>query len=616
MSRLQEACFLAKEGFAIFPIKAGTKAPPLVKDWPAQATTKRAQINTWWNKWPDANIGIHCEGLLVIDVDVKKDGDASLAALEAIQELPDTLTTRTPTGGRHLIYKLPEGHAGVQNGVDVLGKGLDIRSTHGYVVAPGSTVEAGGYTTNDWRMAPTPAPGWLVQECGTFTKREHAPVMNIPPADQHIMDRAEEWLKKAERSVQGAGGDETAYRVACGLRDFGLSYAQACDLMRSDAWDNGCGWRAGWLEQKPIASAYRYAAKEPGSKVAAVSDFEVSDEPPAPAKKRVSRLVGFSDVVATLHKRSPYLIKNVLYCRTFAQMYGAPGNGKTFLALDMAFHIAVGRQWNGYPVKQSPVIYIAFEGMGGLWKRFAAIQKHYGVKDAPLYLLNGSGLDLRKPEDRKQLGEDIKTLDVRPGLIVLDTFARAMAGSGGDENSAQDVGAYLDAIEGLIDAGICVLHLHHPGKDSSRGGRGSSAVFGALDTEFEIANFEIKTTKQRDVELIDPVAFKLEPVNLGLDEDGDPIVSCVVIPSDGPAVVRTMPKGNAKLVWSALCRISPDGAPVKRLDLLGACKLFLPQTRARAAFAEALDQLDARNMLTYDNNIVRRKLDLKGTDDA
>lgn len=611
MTRLQEAMTLAQEGFAVFPIKPGVKAPPLIKDWPEYATTDRGQINTWWNKWPDANIGIHCKGLLVVDVDVKKDGDASLEYLEEFADFPMTLTTVTPTGGRHLIYQLPEGHAGVQNGVDVLGKGLDIRSTHGYIVAPGSTVDAGDYITDGVSMSM--APDWLVQDCGTFTKREHEPVMNIPDADEQVMSRAEVWLESADRSVQGAGGDETAYKVACGLRDFGLSYAQACDLMRSDAWDNGCGWRAGWLEQKPIASAYRYASNQPGTKVALASDFEVSEPEPQPV--RVSRLVSFGDVAEKLRSQSPYLIKNVLYQRSFAQMYGQPGNGKTFLALDMGFHIAAGRQWNGYPTRQCPVIYIAFEGTGGLWKRFAAIQKHYRVQDVPLYLLNGSGMDLRKPEDRKQLGEDIKSLDVRPGLIILDTFARAMAGSGGDENSAQDVGAYLDAIEGLIDAGICVMHLHHPGKDSSKGGRGSSAIFGALDTEFEIANFEIKTTKQRDVELVDPIAFKLEPVNLGLDPDGDPVMSCVVIPSAGPAVVRTMPKGNAKLVWAALCRLSPNGAPVNRADLLGACKLFLPQTRARAAFAESLDQLDARNMLTYDNNIVRRKLDLKGDDD-
>ena len=599
-NKITAALSLAGLGFAVFPLHALAKAPPLVKDWPNQATTSKTDIGIWWIKWPEANIGIHCEGLLVVDVDVKKDGDASLAALEDISPLPPTLTTKTPTGGRHLFYRLPKGHPGVQNGVDVLGKGLDIRSMHGYVVAPGSEVEAGRYVFAGADEIAA-APDWLVQECGRFTEREHKPDVNIPDADESIVTRASEWLESAPRSVQGAGGDETAYKVACGLRDFGLSYLQTCELMRSLAWDEGCGWRAGWLEQKPIASAYRYATSKPGSKVALASDFEVSDEP---VEAKPGRVVSFSDVVNVQRNQRPYLIKNVLYRGTITQMYGVPGRGKTFLALDMGFHIACGRPWHGYPVKQAPVLYIAFEGIGGLWKRFAALQKQYHTDNAPLFLMDGSGIDLRQAADRKQLGADINAMEHKPGLIVIDTFHQALAG--GDENSSQDVGHYLTAIGGLISHGIGVMHLHHPGKDSSRGGRGSSAMFGALDTEFEIADFQVNIKKQRDVELVDAIPFKLKQVEIGLDDDGDPITSCVVMESAGVPAVLPAVKGNTALVWRSICRQAPKGEPLARVDLLESCKTFLPQSRARASFAEALDQLEARRMITFDSNVVKR----------
>jgi hypothetical protein len=129
-NKLEAALALAARGFKVFPIKAGAKAPPLVEGWQKRARSEDLAI--WWEQWPDANIGIHCDGMIVVDVDVKKGGDKSLAKLEMFDELDtQTLTTRTPTGGRHLFFRLPDGHPGVPNGVDVLGPGLDVRSTGG-----------------------------------------------------------------------------------------------------------------------------------------------------------------------------------------------------------------------------------------------------------------------------------------------------------------------------------------------------------------------------------------------------------------------------------------------------------------------------------------------------
>ena len=54
------------------------QTPPLIKAWPERATADRTIISEWWATWPDANIGLHCVGLLVLDVDPRHDGPASL----------------------------------------------------------------------------------------------------------------------------------------------------------------------------------------------------------------------------------------------------------------------------------------------------------------------------------------------------------------------------------------------------------------------------------------------------------------------------------------------------------------------------------------------------------
>lgn len=148
MPVLDAALALAERGFHVFPIKPGAKEPPLIKAFPQNATRDAAQIRQWWTRWPNANIGISTSrfgddaALIVVDVDPKNGGAEALAELELTHELPPTFTVRTPSGGRHLYYVVPEP---VRQGASVLGPGLDVRSRGGYVLGPGSTTEAGAY---------------------------------------------------------------------------------------------------------------------------------------------------------------------------------------------------------------------------------------------------------------------------------------------------------------------------------------------------------------------------------------------------------------------------------------------------------------------------------------
>jgi len=250
-----------------------------------------------------------------------------------------------------------------------------------------------------------------------------------------------------------------------------------------------------------------------------------------------------------------YLVKGLLTRQSYAEMYGPPGAGKTFVALDVAYHVAAALEWMGRKVHPGLVLYLAFEGTGGLVTRAQALRQHYGDADVPFYITEAD-FNLRELTGRQALGTVIAALPAKPALIVIDTLARAMMG--GDENSAQDVGAFNNAVQALIEStGACVLILHHTGKDKTRGPRGSSALQGAIDTEIEIDGRILIPTKQRDLELSQPIGYRLATIVVGVDDDGDALTSCVV-ESQKAAFPGSVPlTGNAPAGWDALSSTEP-----------------------------------------------------------
>ena len=495
----------------VFPIKAGAKFPPLVKGWQQAAKPLERWAASWAND-KNCNWGVHCEGMIVVDVDPKNGGEEQIAALEMIYGFPQTRTVRTPSGGAHLYYLLPEGHPGVTN--RPLAPGIDIKSTGGYVLAAGSRTEAGNYIAGPLPIAP--APEWLVERCGISAQKADKTKVDVPDAPDKVIHRALDWLEQRPK------GDE-AYATACGLRDFGLSQEQALQLLW---WHDG---RSEGLIRSKIQHAYKYARGEPGGAVALDSDFSVIEPTPVPKPKHGPLLV--QDMAQGVASRRPYLVKGMLQKGVYGLLYGAPGEGKTFVALDIAYHVAAGLEWMGCKVRQGLVLYLAYEGQGGLSARAAAlVASHPAQASVPLYI-QPAGYRFHESTDCQQLGQTIADLPEKPVLIVIDTLARAAIGW--DENSASDMSAFNRVIANLIETtGATVLVVHHSGKNEANGARGSSALLGAIDTEIQIANKEIRSTKQRDMEELPPINFKLAHWvdAFAKDEDGEDITSCTVEP--------------------------------------------------------------------------------------
>ncbi|MBY0514617.1 MAG: bifunctional DNA primase/polymerase [Gemmataceae bacterium] len=175
MSNLQAALDLAARGCRVFPIHRAGKKPPL-RGWPRLATADAAAVERWWGRWPDANVGIHTAGLLVFDVDGPV-GHADLERLRGAYPLPPTLTIVSGNLGEshhyQLLYRLPPGVRALNKPLDQYPgfrdcDKIDIKSTRGQVVGPGSIHPTGGVYR--WEREPADvyreaaeAPEWAVR---------------------------------------------------------------------------------------------------------------------------------------------------------------------------------------------------------------------------------------------------------------------------------------------------------------------------------------------------------------------------------------------------------------------------------------------------------------------
>ena len=235
----------------------------------------------------------------------------------------------------------------------------------------------------------------------------------------------------------------------------------------------------------------------------------------------------------------PWIIKGVLPKAGLGVVYGASGSGKSFAVLDMGMAIARGCEWRGKKVRQGRVAYIAAEGADGFRKRLAAYAKHNGVDLAtvPMTVLNAAP-NLLEKQDAVDVAKGIKASG-GADLIVIDTFAQTTPGA--NENAGEDVGKALGYCKRIHEVtGAMVLLIHHSGKDATKGARGWSGLRAAADAEIEVVREgdarALRLTKSKDGEDGLEWGFALEVVQVDVDEDLEPITSCVVVEAQMPVV--------------------------------------------------------------------------------
>lgn len=254
------------------------------------------------------------------------------------------------------------------------------------------------------------------------------------------------------------------------------------------------------------------------------SEPEIS-QPGSPTKKTL-KLEAFDDIE---DEAVEWLIDKVIPKKGFVALYGPPGSFKSFIALDLAASIARSTQWFGQdatPSDNGAVIYIAGEGHGGIGARIKACRIHHQMQPGtPIYFLRHQ-INLRSSEEDFSslifsIRDLVQELAIKVDLIVIDTLARAFGG--GNENSSEDMGAFITScghLQGEFSAALMVIH--HSGKDQAKGLRGHSSLLGAVDTELELLRFDdqqkgvLTVSKQKDGE--DGLRFGFEMVEIDITE--------------------------------------------------------------------------------------------------
>ena len=239
---LEYALKYAALGWQVFPLCPGQKIPFPGTHGVKDATTDEAQIRTWWEKWPNANIAVACgsgSGVYVVDVDVAESGDVNglKSLVTEFDPLPATIQQSTPRGGFHAFYHATDPPANRNS----FRPGIDIRGDGYYVVAAPSIHPNGGQYF--WKAGCAP---WEIQPAefpDSMRPTTKAPWIGTPtkislstapqsPANADVFQRASLYLQEVEPAVQGCGGhDKLLWAAVAMVHGFLLSYDKAFDII-------------------------------------------------------------------------------------------------------------------------------------------------------------------------------------------------------------------------------------------------------------------------------------------------------------------------------------------------------------------------------------------------
>jgi hypothetical protein len=251
----------------------------------------------------------------------------------------------------------------------------------------------------------------------------------------------------------------------------------------------------------------------------------------------------------TPHKARPapggrrWLVKHLLRKRGVGVLFGPPGTGKSTIAVDFACHVATHRAWRGRKVDGGPVVIVAGEDADGVNDMLHAWEAHHELGEPVTVEVVEGPLDLT-PTSKGQLTPDFGALVAeidaaakecgQLALITFDTLASVW-----HDESNEGLSEFLGICRGLVDRHDCsVLVVHHSGKNEARGERGGSALRGGADLTLEVSRGGevgmIEAVKVRGAPTGEKFGYRIEPVEVGRDADGEPITACVAPPEQSP----------------------------------------------------------------------------------
>lgn len=440
------------------------------------------------------------------------DGEEGLDTLDSLGLKPHV---QTGSGGYHVYLRHPGFPVSTLNSKSKASlrrefPGMDIRGDGGYAIFCGRS-ESGSYRSmrefSDLETIEALPPRLADVLRGIYPAQEEAPQRETKPLPPSSSLPERKLSQAIEKAQNGEGRNNSGFWLAQQLRDNGLPQGEASSLMQRyqesvtgllDGHGNPSPYP--WSEaQATLSSVYRDSPREPEGKG---SDFSVNVQTKAtsqsssPAQVNKWSLLEKPSQVA-LRPPKPWLLEGLVGVGDFIIVAGQPAAGKSFIALDLAVALVLGKAFCGrFSAALGPkkVLYFASEDYHDRASRLAAVAVKHGVTvpdlDERLAIHEGvPNLFLSAGEDSvRSVIEGVKASGFAPDLIVVDTLADALAGA--NENDASDAAVVNSHIKEMREAlGCAVLVVHHTGK-TGESERGSSAYRAKADTLVMVSSNE------------------------------------------------------------------------------------------------------------------------------
>jgi len=524
------------------------------------------------------------QGLIVIDVDLPRGPDALLQLEEELGPLPPTRVSRTPTGGAQLFFRVPPSFS-PRNTQSELAPGIDTRCQSGYVVLPPSR---GAYQKDlgqgltlvkgRWQWAYSDAmadlpEAWRDKITHVITHKNNPQESYRPPHSLDVLVEDAKVPGQWHANVRTL----TAHLVARGRSDreiLAFAHDLTCPGYTID-------------QTRSELRTFIEGARQKGWTPEIVP-------PDTLGLSKHIRIIAPSEIKEKTVGN--WLVKGLIPAIGLGTIYGPPGSGKTFVALDMALAISRAIPWRECQTKQASVLYLCPDGGEMVQNRVVAYCNFHGIepKDHNLFLAP-SHIDLLDDRETDKVAKTIELIEnafgLRLGVIVVDTASRAMPG--GDENAAKDVTRLIDNLAKIADGTRCIIALHHTPKSDVMIMRGHSALHGACDFELNVSDRFVTVVKQRDGETGRKYKFGLEIVEIGNDEDGNPVTSCVLCEGDEPAEERAL-KVIERLIEEKGRLLPKTGEFPEREDKYGVDKQLVTQALSATVCQRGTDSASQR----------------------
>lgn len=537
MSQLKDAAVrYADNGWSVFPLygivngrcecntDCGSPGKhPRISGGVLSASNDVDKVEGWWKRWPNSNIGVATgpqSGIYVVDVDNKRsvslgngiltsEGENSIRKKELeIGSLPPTLTSRTGSGGLHLIFSYPVGdgsgpgnesaftnRAGILSSVDTRGDG-------GYIVAPPSLHLSGNsyqWQDPDERIAELPSRWRALVIAPTVTSRSldlEIPEGFTVPAGEGRHD----WLFRMGAKLRGQHGLE---RLA--LHGSLMAYNRMVCVPP--------------LEPREVEHIVDSCMK---------FEAEFNIDRLAPDENDPPVIAEAADLAISLAQLideridPPQPMVEQLFNRGDGVIIGGPPNvGKSWLVMDLMLGIASGTQFiRHFPCNQSSVLFVDEEGSRrGDRRRLEMLiaGRDASASDFPLHLKIGA--DIRLDEDRGFAALARMMERYQPGVVVMDSLVRV---HGGEESSSRAMADFFRKVKkmaGVYESSfVFTHHIRKPGSENKNEDplymlRGSGDIQGWPDsiliclptedsTEMKVVHTKMREGPKHDIFLV------------------------------------------------------------------------------------------------------------------